>query len=117
MTGGQVPALTTGSARDEPQQPPSRGSSAGSSRDENKETREHDSRSCGLGADYVESVQYLSREFPELLDAVSTPMPSNLTPAVADGVFDLEYFRNFQNFTGGYKQHNAALKWFRQILE
>ena len=28
-------------------------------------------------------------------------------------VFDLNYFQSFQPFTDGYKQHNAALKFFR----
>ena len=32
-------------------------------------------------------------------------------------VFDLNYFQSFQPFTSGYKQHNAALKFFRAELE
>ena len=31
----------------------------------------------------------------------------------APQVFDLDYFRAFRPFTGGYQQHNAALKFFR----
>ena len=31
----------------------------------------------------------------------------------APQVFDLDYFRAFRPFTGGYRQHNAALKFFR----
>jgi len=30
-------------------------------------------------------------------------------------VFVREFFRGFQEFTGNYKQHNAALKWFRRV--
>ena len=30
-------------------------------------------------------------------------------------MFDLDYFRNFRDFTDGYKQHNIALKWFREF--
>ena len=32
-------------------------------------------------------------------------------------VFDLNYFQSFQPFTSGYKQHNAALKFFRAEVE
>ena len=32
-------------------------------------------------------------------------------------VLDLRYFQNYKNFTSGYKQHNAALKWFRDSTE
>ena len=39
--------------------------------------------------------------------------PRTATPQV----FDLEYFRTFRPFTRGYKQHNEALKWFRDTLE
>ena len=109
--------LLSGTAHDERPRSSSRNSSGGSSREETVETIQHDSRSSGLSADYVSNVRYLSREFPALLDAVSTPIPSALVPAVADGIFDLEYFRNFRNFTGSYKQHNTALKWFRHLLE
>ena len=31
--------------------------------------------------------------------------------------FDLEYFLSFQDFTWSYRQHNVALKWFRQFCE
>ena len=116
-TGGSAEELVSGTAHDERPRSSSRNSSGGSSREETVETIQHDSRSSGLSADYVSNVRYLSREFPALLDAVSTPIPSALVPAVADGIFDLEYFKNFRNFTGNYKQHSTALKWFRQILE
>ena len=33
------------------------------------------------------------------------------------GAFDLAYFQQFRPFTGGYKQHNLALKWFRLLAE
>ena len=110
-TGRSEEELVSGTAYAERPQPSSRNSSGGSSRVETVETIQHDSRSSGLSADYVSSVQYLSREFPELLQGVSTPITSNLVPAVADGVFDIDYFRNFLNFIGGYKQHSTALKW------
>ncbi len=32
-------------------------------------------------------------------------------------VFNLQYFQAFTNFTRGYKQHNAALKSFRESFE
>ena len=32
-------------------------------------------------------------------------------------VFDLNYFRSFRPYTGGWKQHNAALKYFRAQQE
>ena len=32
-------------------------------------------------------------------------------------MFDLDYFRNFREFTDGYKQHNIAMKWFREFGE
>ena len=32
-------------------------------------------------------------------------------------IFDLAYFRSFTDFTSGYKQHNVALKWFRDSCE
>ena len=37
--------------------------------------------------------------------------------AAEPGSFDLDYFRNFRDFTDGYKQHNIALKWFREFGE
>ena len=43
------------------------------------------------------------------------------TPAVAGAeppaVYRMEFFRGWRPFTGGYKQHNAALKWFRKLYE
>ena len=35
----------------------------------------------------------------------------------SDPPFDLAYFQRFGPFTGGYKQHNIALKWFRLFAE
>jgi hypothetical protein len=32
-------------------------------------------------------------------------------------IFDLEYFRSFDSWTSTYKQHNIALKWFRDSKE
>ena len=32
-------------------------------------------------------------------------------------VFDLEYFRHLKEFTCGWKQHNATMKWFREECE
>ena len=72
--------------------PRSRNSSGGSSRDEIVETFQHDSRSSGSRADYVPNVEYLSQQALALLDAVADPIPSALAPAVADGIYDLEYF-------------------------
>ena len=46
-------------------------------------------------------------------DADADRSPGTATPQV----FDLEYFRTFRPFTRGYKQHNEALKWFRDTLE
>jgi hypothetical protein len=37
--------------------------------------------------------------------------------AVAEFQFDCAYFQNFRDFTDGYKQHNIALKWFRELGE
>ena len=40
-------------------------------------------------------------------------------PYTADGrmIYDLAFFRNFSAFTGHYRQHNAALKFFRSKAE
>lgn len=34
-------------------------------------------------------------------------------PTATAEVFDLDFFKNINVFSGNYKQHNAALKWFR----
>jgi hypothetical protein len=40
-----------------------------------------------------------------------------LTQIVPVERFGLDYFTRYADFTGTYKQHNAALKWFRQFCE
>ena len=35
----------------------------------------------------------------------------------AGKVSDADFFQNFKEFTGNYKQHNDALKWFRRVQE
>jgi hypothetical protein len=39
------------------------------------------------------------------------------SPPIVPPVFEIEYFRNYNDWTGSYKQHNTALKWFRQLCE
>lgn len=50
--------------------------------------------------------------------------PSSSSEATAVAVqgghgemFTVDFFKNFRTFTGGYKQHNGALKWFRHKQE
>ena len=38
-------------------------------------------------------------------------------PAVADKPYDLAFFQGYQTFSANYKQHNTALKWFREKAE
>ena len=56
--------------------------------------------------------------------AVAEPCPAVVEqqlavarPLAVGPIFDIEYFRGFRRFTGGYKQHNAALKYFRAKQE
>ena len=45
------------------------------------------------------------------------PQQVEAAPVQRWWVYPLEFFKNFTAFTAGYKQHNAALKWFRQLCE
>ena len=52
--------------------------------------------------------------------AEEAPRGSNdpLWPTVVGhGVYDLDYFRSYTRFRDSYRQHNAALKYFRGQLE
>jgi len=48
-----------------------------------------------------------------------TMVPTSAVAAEIEAAqkFDLEFFQNFKDWTGTYKQHSAALKWFRDSLE
>ena len=37
--------------------------------------------------------------------------------AAGEELFDVDFFLTYQNFTGIFQQHNAALKYFRHVLE
>ena len=56
---------------------------------------------------------------PALVGPQAEPGPADwLDEHVAAGkVFDAAFFQNFKEFTGYYKQHNVALKWFRGVQE
>ena len=47
------------------------------------------------------------------------PREAASAPAVAENLFafTLESFQSWKEFTNSYKQHNAALKWFRHLYE
>ena len=49
--------------------------------------------------------------------AVAVMEPPILAMDIPIGAFDLAYFQRFRPFTGGYKQHNIALKLFRNLAE
>ena len=58
---------------------------------------------------------------PAVADPGTPAVADPGTPAVADQlvrVFDLDYFSScYESFSASYKQHNAALKWFRDQQE
>ena len=53
--------------------------------------------------------------------AQRTVAPPGATAVAVQGghgeMFTVDFFKNFRTFTGAYKQHNAALKWFRVVQE
>jgi len=48
---------------------------------------------------------------------VGAPLQDLFCVAGDAEVFDVEYFRQYQPFTGTYHNHNATLKWFRHTQE
>jgi hypothetical protein len=61
---------------------------------------------------------------PDREDRGNPPPTSNSVPPGSDhaavartAIWNLEYFQSFRSWTGTYKQHNIALKWFRDSSE
>ena len=53
----------------------------------------------------------------DLVSDLAAAPAAEVAAAAQRQVFDLDYFRSFRPFTGGWKQHNAALKFFRAEVE
>ena len=61
---------------------------------------------------YVAPVAALALEDAAPVAAVAAAPAAEVAAAAQRQVFDLDYFRSFRPFTGGWKQHNAALSFF-----
>ena len=56
-------------------------------------------------------------EREEAAQCASAEQASRPPAARKEQVYDEQFFREYNNFTGNYQQHNAALKYFREVTE
>ena len=54
---------------------------------------------------------------PALAASQASPLGTDADMSPSGGFWGLDFFQRMRVFTAGYKQHNAALKWFRNVCE